>query len=210
MVFHWSLNDSKSPQVFRTLLSILVDLGSQNGFDSSTDFHFFQSLLQALGDLPKELSTIDKSFSLIFLLSSVLWQSLSFYLSFCPFLGTLSGPPKSQNPQNDPFSLQIFIGVWVIASLFSFHDSFQNSRRFQKCFSLDTYVHTNLFFKEEVIQDYGFVLSEFSCWNLIVISWVIWSRRICRLLFYFDRFLFFVVFLFVFLLSICWFTFWVK
>ena len=28
MVFHWSLSDSKSPQVFRTLLSILVDLNN--------------------------------------------------------------------------------------------------------------------------------------------------------------------------------------
>ena len=28
MIFHWSLSDSKSPQVFRTLLSILVDLNN--------------------------------------------------------------------------------------------------------------------------------------------------------------------------------------
>ena len=28
MVFHWSLSDSKSPQVFRTLLSILADLNN--------------------------------------------------------------------------------------------------------------------------------------------------------------------------------------
>ena len=28
MVFHWSLNDNKSPQVFRTLLSILVNLNN--------------------------------------------------------------------------------------------------------------------------------------------------------------------------------------
>ena len=28
MVFHWSLNDSKSPQVYRTLLSIRTDLNN--------------------------------------------------------------------------------------------------------------------------------------------------------------------------------------
>ena len=28
MVFHWSLSDSKSPQVFTTLLSILADLNN--------------------------------------------------------------------------------------------------------------------------------------------------------------------------------------
>ena len=28
MVFHWSLSDSKSPHVFRTLFSILADLNS--------------------------------------------------------------------------------------------------------------------------------------------------------------------------------------
>ena len=28
MVFHWILNDSKSPQVFRTFLSILADLNN--------------------------------------------------------------------------------------------------------------------------------------------------------------------------------------
>ena len=28
MVFHWSLSDSKSPQVFKTLLSILADLNN--------------------------------------------------------------------------------------------------------------------------------------------------------------------------------------
>ena len=28
MVFHWSLSDSKSPQVFKTLLSILLDLNN--------------------------------------------------------------------------------------------------------------------------------------------------------------------------------------
>ena len=28
MVFHWSLSDNKSPQAFRTLLGILVDLNN--------------------------------------------------------------------------------------------------------------------------------------------------------------------------------------
>ena len=43
MVFYWSLSDSKSPQVFRTLLSILANLKkwwSPDGLDLSSEFHF--------------------------------------------------------------------------------------------------------------------------------------------------------------------------
>ena len=29
MVFHWNLSDSKSPQIFKTLLSILADLNAE-------------------------------------------------------------------------------------------------------------------------------------------------------------------------------------
>ena len=40
MILHWSLSNSKSPQLFRTLLSILADLSS--GMDSLNYFSIFQ------------------------------------------------------------------------------------------------------------------------------------------------------------------------
>ena len=44
MVFHWSLNDGKSPQISKTLLSILTDLNNAvvvDCLDSSSDFQLF-------------------------------------------------------------------------------------------------------------------------------------------------------------------------
>ena len=50
MVFHWSKSDNKPFHVFRTFLSILVDLnGSLEYFDSPIDFKFLQPLLQDPG-----------------------------------------------------------------------------------------------------------------------------------------------------------------
>ena len=56
MVFHWSLSDSKSPQVSRTLLSILTDLNNDicklDGFCLSY-FQVLQFLYQSFGDCIK-------------------------------------------------------------------------------------------------------------------------------------------------------------
>ena len=44
MVFYWSLNDSKSPKVSRTLLSILAVLNEVRGaFNKFPDFFFVQA-----------------------------------------------------------------------------------------------------------------------------------------------------------------------
>ena len=40
MVFHRNLNDSKSPRVYRNLLSIKADCNSADGLDSSSDHEF--------------------------------------------------------------------------------------------------------------------------------------------------------------------------
>ena len=52
MVFHKSLNDNKSPQVSRTLLSILDDLNIYNwdGLHSSVNFQDLLSLHKTFGD----------------------------------------------------------------------------------------------------------------------------------------------------------------
>ena len=47
--FQWRLSDSKSPQVFQTLLSILADLNNTL-VDSSSDFQLFQFAFQTFAD----------------------------------------------------------------------------------------------------------------------------------------------------------------
>ena len=52
MVFHWNLSDSKSPQVSRTLLSILGDLNNAVVWMVSTRplmLKFFHTLYQSFG-----------------------------------------------------------------------------------------------------------------------------------------------------------------
>ena len=55
MVFHWSLSDSKSPQVSRTLLSFLAVLNNVylDGLRLSSYFQVLQSLFQSFGDCIK-------------------------------------------------------------------------------------------------------------------------------------------------------------
>ena len=50
VVFHWSLNDRKDLQVFKSFLSILADFNycGQDGLNSSSDFHFPQSHFPSL------------------------------------------------------------------------------------------------------------------------------------------------------------------
>ena len=55
MVFHWSLRDSKSPQVSNTLLNLLADL-SLNGLHSSCYFQLHKSLYQSFGNCTKSTS----------------------------------------------------------------------------------------------------------------------------------------------------------
>ena len=51
MFFHWSLSDSKSSQVSRTLLSILAD--HNYGLALSSDFQLHQPSYQVFGDRSK-------------------------------------------------------------------------------------------------------------------------------------------------------------
>ena len=52
MVFHWSLNNKKSPQVFRTLLNILTNPKNALAWMVS-DFKLFQAPFQSFGDRSK-------------------------------------------------------------------------------------------------------------------------------------------------------------
>ena len=53
MVFHWSLSDSKSPQVSRTLLNIMADLNNAVVWTVSTRPVILKSLYQSFGDYTK-------------------------------------------------------------------------------------------------------------------------------------------------------------
>ena len=80
IVFHWSLCDSKSLHVSRTLLNILAD--HNNGHHSSSYFQILQSLYQIFGYSTER--TNHRGIIVIFMLHSfsVLWQGRSTYLSF--------------------------------------------------------------------------------------------------------------------------------
>ena len=105
MVFHWSLKDIKSPQVSRTLFSILIDLNNAVVWMVSTCpqisqwpscfIAFFSSLARS-----EYLSFF--SFSLIFILWSTGTAIIIFFLL---------------RVFHSSVSWWFFIGVWVAASL---------------------------------------------------------------------------------------------
>ena len=69
MVFHWSLSDSKSPQVSRTLLSILANLSNSVVWLISTRpliSDFYSHLTKPLGIIPSALITLSINDSLTF------------------------------------------------------------------------------------------------------------------------------------------------
>ena len=77
MVFQWSLRDSKSPQVFRILLSILADLTNAVLVTSSScDFQLFQSPFQTFREHSTNYDWYHR-YSHIQHIFSVLWQGLS-------------------------------------------------------------------------------------------------------------------------------------
>ena len=71
MVFHWSLSDSNSLQISRTLLSILTDFNNavlKGGLCSSSDFQPFQLSDQAFGIIPS--TSITTGITVIFMFHS--------------------------------------------------------------------------------------------------------------------------------------------
>ena len=69
MVFHWSLSDTKYPQVSRTLLSILGDLNNAVVWIVSTDSFISKSsspFTKPLGIVPSTLITIGITITFMF------------------------------------------------------------------------------------------------------------------------------------------------
>ena len=91
MVFHWSLSDNKSPQISRTLLSILADLNNAVVWVVSTRTLISKSTNPSTSYLmivPSAPITIGVTVLFMFHSFLVLKQSLGTYLSFL-FLSVL-------------------------------------------------------------------------------------------------------------------------
>ena len=107
VVFHWSLRDSMTPQFFKTLLSILVNLSNAVIrivlillliSDSSNSFSRF------LGTIPSATTIIGITLTLIFhTFFSSLARSKNFSL-FHFILFSLCSFPEQQNSQDGKFS----------------------------------------------------------------------------------------------------------
>ena len=123
MVFHWSLSDSKSPQVSRTLLSILADLNNAVVWMVSTRPSIFKSSNSYTKPwVNVQSASITIGITVTFMFHSfffVLLQGLGTYLSF-RFPSVLPcGQLEKQIPQFDrlSFLLLIFTRFWSLAEI---------------------------------------------------------------------------------------------
>ena len=85
MVFYWSLRDSKSPEVSRTLLSILADLDNAEVWMFSTSLLISKSSTlypNPLMNVPSAPITIGITVTFKFCCFLDLYQGLGIYLSF--------------------------------------------------------------------------------------------------------------------------------
>ena len=135
MVLHWSLNDSKSPQVFRTFLSILADLNNAIVWMVTTRFFISKSSSSCTYPLvtyrARWLQLVSPSLSC----SIVLFFRVGTYLSFRFPSALSSGQPERQSPLFSMFSffgwlplglvicLRLFLLLWLY-SLRVCHDIF--------------------------------------------------------------------------------------
>ena len=103
MVFHWDVSDNKSPQVSRTLFSILADLNNiVFWMVLSSYFQMHQSLYQSFGDCTGCVN--NNSYHRHFHVPCFFQQSLCTYLTFHLPLVLLSGQPEQQSSQFGSFS----------------------------------------------------------------------------------------------------------
>ena len=93
MVFHWSLSDSKFPQVSETLLFILADLNSAVLWMVSSFLLTFKSFItftNPVGIVPSTPKTIGITITFTFhIFFFVHYQGLGTYLCFCSLLTLL-------------------------------------------------------------------------------------------------------------------------
>ena len=123
MVFRWSLSDSKSPQVSRTLLSILADLSNAVVCMVSTRPLISKSSSPCISpwvtvSRPPITHGIIVTFMFhIFLIPK---QGPGIYSSFHFFSILLCGQPKQQSPQSCKFSFFLFFFLLLIILIIVF------------------------------------------------------------------------------------------
>ena len=135
LVIHKSQSDSISPQVTRTLLSILVDLNNASVRIVSILLLISNSsklLSKLIGIVPTALTTIGITVNVIFhsFLSSL---ARSWYLSLFRFiLLSLCGSQERQNPLDRKFSFFFLFFFWP-----GWDDVSQNPEEFYRSHSLE-------------------------------------------------------------------------
>ena len=149
MVFHWSLSDIKSPQVHRTLLSILTVLNDAvvwmvsthppTTFSFSSLYNTFVTVLKA----PITIGIIVSFMFHFFFQFHSKVQVFTLHFTFFHFHSLVSRDSKVHNLASSflsfslfphfhiSFSRWSFTGVWMTASLLKFLDSSQYSGRSQ-------------------------------------------------------------------------------
>ena len=116
MVSHWS--DCKSPQISRTLLSILANLNNAAVWMVSTRFLISKSsspFTNPLGIVSTAPTTICITVTFMFHSFSVLWQGPGTYFSF-RFLSVLS----SGQPERHMYTSSVFFFVFFVFFCFFF------------------------------------------------------------------------------------------
>ena len=117
IVFHRSLNDSKSPQASRTLLSIPADLNNAvicMVFTGPLIFKSSSPFINPLMTVPSAPITIRITVTFIFHSFSVLLQGLCTYLSFRFHSVLPCYQPERQSPLFDRFSFSCWLSLDLV------------------------------------------------------------------------------------------------
>ena len=120
MVFHWRLSDKKSPQVSRTLLSILAVLNNaviwmvSTRPSTSKSSRPFNNPLVIVPKEPITIGILSPSCSIVF---SILSQGLGTYLSFQILSVLFCGQPGQQGRQFCYFSFFFFLLIIIRSGL---------------------------------------------------------------------------------------------
>ena len=117
MVSQWSLSDSKSPQLSRTLLNILADLNNAVIWMVSTCSRLSKSsspFTNPLGIVLNAPTIISISVTFMFHIFLVLFQGLGTYLSFRFLLFSLHGLPGRQSLLFSRFFFFFFFSFFFV------------------------------------------------------------------------------------------------